>query len=139
MGDFTGKHKDGCTRSDSFAKYYNGLDTSLLENMYLKHFVSWYIKGADPKTFKKWGTLTDDMNKALDTYLYRPDVQKWIIEYTKRQRELNLIKVYNVMLKNALEGDVQSANWLITFSKSDFFENKENELEEFVKGLSTDE
>ena len=132
-------HKDGCTRSDSANRYYNGIDTSLLDNKYLKHFVVWYLGGAKKDEFKKFGTLSDNYEWSMANYLARPDVQKCIVEYVKRQKEMNLVKIYNKMMDNALNGDVQSANWIATFSKSDFFENKANELEGFINGLSTDE
>lgn len=132
-------HKDGCTRSESANKYFNGIDTSLLDNMYLKHFVVWYLQGAKKDEFKKFGTLSDDYDWSMANYLARPDVQRCIVEYVKRQKEMNLVKIYNKMMDNALNGDVQSANWIATFSKSDFFENKANELEGFINGLSTDE
>lgn len=123
------------------SSYYYGIDTSLLKHKDLKYFIKWYLDGADPKEFKKWGSLGGDMKFCIENYSKRPDVIAAIVDYTKRNAKADLIKVYNVMLKNALEGDVQSANWLINFSKSDFFVNnkEENELEEFVKGLTTDE
>ena len=120
-------------------KYFNGVDESLLENMYLKHFVVWYINGAKREEYKKWGTLSDDYDFAMKNYLTRADVQRCIVDYYKRNRDMNLVKVYNVMLQKALEGDVQSANWISQFSKSDFFNTSSNELEKFIGGLSLDE
>ena len=43
------------------------------------------------------------------------------------------------MKGNALNGDVQAANWVTNFSKSDFFNENVNELENFISGLSIDE
>ena len=50
----------------------------------------------------------------------------------KSQAELNLVKVYNAMLKKALEGDVNSANWLVKFSDSKFFKGKKSVIDELV-------
>ena len=120
-------------------KYFYGIDTGLLDNMYLKHFCLWYVSGAKKGEFKKWGTLSDDYDYPMKNYLNRPDVQRCIVDYYKRNKDMNLVKVYNVMLENALKGDVQCANWISQFSKSDFFNNKTNELETFIEGLSIDE
>ncbi|NGU14668.1 hypothetical protein [Clostridium perfringens] len=72
------------------------------------------------------------MNFALDTYLEREDVKKAISITVKSQAELNLVKVYNAMLTKALEGDVNSANWLVKFSESKFFKDKKSVIDELV-------
>lgn len=121
-------------------KNYCGLDTTLLHNENMKYWVKWYLDGANPKDFKQFGTLSDNMEFTLKNYPNRSDVQACIIDYTKRKKDMDLVNVYNVMLKNALDGDVQSANWLVQFSKTDFFKKEtEDELHKFVEGLSTDE
>ena len=57
----------------------------------------------------------------------------------KFNKDINLIKVYNAMLKKALEGDVNSANWLVKFSESSFFNSKKSEIDSIIEGLSLDE
>ena len=101
--------------------------------------MEWYVKSGKKEDYKKWGTLSEDWNFGQANYMPRSDVQRCIVEYTKRNKDINLIKVYNIMLNNAMLGDVQSANWIATFSKSDFFENKASELQNIIEGLSTDE
>lgn len=130
--------KKNNTDTNSTYLYY-GVDTSLLENKTMRHFVVWYVNGAKKEEFEKWDTLSGDYNFAMNNYLTRPDVQRCILEYVKRNRDMDLIKIYNVMKENALNGDVQAANWITNFSKSDFFNENVNELENFIEGLSLDE
>ncbi|EDT27572.1 hypothetical protein QTH11_04150 [Clostridium perfringens] len=106
----------------------------ILDNKKLRHFVRWYCDGADPKKYKNIQSYCNnvDMNFALDTYLEREDVKKAISITVKSQAELNLVKVYNAMLKKALEGDVNSANWLVKFSDSKFFKGKKSVIDELV-------
>lgn len=79
------------------------------------------------------------MEFALDTYLDRIDVQraiKMLIEYKK---DFNLIKIYQEMVKKALEGDVNSANWVVKFSESSFFKSKKNEIDDIIDSLELSE
>ncbi|MGM8259658.1 hypothetical protein ACSXB3_07375 [Clostridium perfringens] len=107
---------------------------NILENKKLRPFVRWYCDGADPKKYKNIASYLNDvdMNFALDTYLEREDVKKAISITVKSQAELNLVKVYNAMLTKALEGDVNSANWLVKFSESKFFKDKKSVIDELV-------
>ncbi|MDK0614602.1 hypothetical protein P5E77_07030 [Clostridium perfringens] len=114
---------------------------NILENKKLRQFVRWYCDGADPKKYKNIASYCNnvDMQFALDTYLEREDVKKAISLTVKSQAELNLVKVYNAMLTKALEGDVNSANWLVKFSDSKFFEGKKGVIEELVGGFDMSE
>lgn len=113
----------------------------MLSNKKLRHFVRWYCDGADES---KWNQLSKnylndiELDKALELYLEKKDVQDAILYVTKFQKELNLVKLYNAMLKKALDGDVNSANWVTKFSESDFFKNKADALTELKKKLKTE-
>lgn len=113
----------------------------VLENKKLRSFVRWYCDGADPKKYKNIASYCNnvDMQFALDTYLEREDIKKAIALTVKSQAELNLVKVYNAMLKKALEGDVNSANWLVKFSESKFFKDKKNIIDDLVGGFDMNE
>ncbi|WP_338595206.1 hypothetical protein QJR28_09520 [Clostridium baratii] len=113
----------------------------ILENKKLRQFVRWYCYGADPKTYKNIASYCNnvDMQFALDTYLEREDVKKAISLTVKSQAELNLVKVYQAMLKKALDGDVNSANWLVKFSDSKFFKDKKSIIDELVGGFDMNE
>ncbi|EHK2345809.1 hypothetical protein KCK39_001759 [Clostridium perfringens] len=113
----------------------------ILDNKKLRHFVRWYCDGADKKKYEKIKSYLNDvdMNFALDTYLEREDVKKAISLTVKSQAELNLVKVYQAMLKKALEGDVNSANWLVKFSESKFFKDKKSIIDDLVGGFDMNE
>ena len=113
---------------------------SMLENKKLRHFVRWYCDGADIEDYERIKSYTGlEREEALVKYLERDDVKYAIAYVVKAQRDINLVKVYNAMLKKALEGDVNSANWLVKFSESSFFNSKKSEIDSILEGLSLDE
>lgn len=113
---------------------------SMLENKKLRFFVRWYCDGAKTSEWDKIKSyIPISMEEALVKYLERDDVKQAIAYVTKSQKDINLIKVYNAMLKKALEGDVNSANWLVKFSESSFFNSKKSEIDSIIEGLSLDE
>ena len=113
----------------------------VLENKKMIKFVRWYEEGANPK---EWDKVKQHVNNvtmefALDTYLNRVDVQraiKMIIEYKK---DFNLIRIYQEMVKKALDGDVNSANWVVKFSESSFFRSKKSEIDNILESLDLGE
>lgn len=113
---------------------------SMLENKKLRFFVRWYCDGAKPAEWDKIKSyIPIPMEEALVKYLERDDIKQAIAYVTKSQKDINLIKVYNAMLKKALDGDVNSANWIVKFSESSFFNNKRSEIDNILEGLSLDE
>lgn len=119
---------------------YFGIDVTLLDNMWLKLFVKWYLDGADKKTFKKFGTLNDDYNFAMETYLNRADVQRCIADYYKRKKDFDFIKLYKTMLDKALTGDSKSADWILKAQDSSFFKTKnKSAIDVLVDGLDLKE
>ncbi len=115
---------------------YNGIDTSFLDNQHLKYFVDWYLKGAKKEDYRGWQTLSDDYNFAMDNYLKRGDVQACISDYTKRNKDMNFVKLYNKMLEKALDGDAKSADWILKAQQDDFFKTKgKSAIDEIVEGL----
>lgn len=111
---------------------------NMLSNKKLRHFVRWYCDGADKKDYERIKAYYNDMDieKALNLYLEKEDVQKAILYCTKFQKDLNLCKIYQQMVKKALGGDVSSANWVVNFSDSDFFGTKKNEINDILEGLN---
>lgn len=120
--------------------FYNGLDTSLLENQSMKYFVDWYVKGAKKEEFKGWQNLSDSYDYAMDNYLKRDDVQSCIADYTKRNKDMNFVKLYNTMLEKALDGDSKSADWILKAQESDFFKVKsKSAIDNIIEGLDINE
>ena len=113
---------------------------SMLENKKLRFFVRWYCDGAKPEEWDKIKSyIPISMEEALVKYLERDDIKQAIAYVTKSQKDINLIKVYNAMLKKALEGDVNSANWLVKFSESSFFNSKKSEIDKILDTLDISE
>ena len=106
------------------------------------HFVKWYCTHPehDKKSFDattKTYLNNVELDFAMDNYLQREDVQSGIKLWIKRTKDLNMVKIYNVMLKKSLEGDVKSADWCFKFNNSDFFkDDADNEAHDFMKNLN---
>lgn len=120
--------------------FYNGLDISLLDNKWLRYFVDWYLKGAKKEDFQKWGTLSDDIEYCMENYLKRDDVVSCIADFTKRQKDMNFVKLYNTMLAKALDGDGKSADWILKAQESDFFKTKsKSAIDNIIEGLDVND
>lgn len=110
----------------------------MLSNKKLRAFVRWFCDGQEKEKFEsisKNYLNNISLDKALELYLEKKDVQDAILYVTKFQKDLNLVKIYNAMMKKALEGDVNSANWITKFSESDFFGNSEDKFKELKSKL----
>ncbi|MFR1377659.1 MAG: hypothetical protein ACLSTJ_01695 [Clostridium neonatale] len=119
---------------------YYGIDVSLLEVPKYKYFVKWYLDGAKKEEFKKWDNLSDNMQFALENYTYRKDVQKCIVDYYKRNRDMDFVKLYKKMLDKALDGDTKSADWILKAQDNEFFKVKsKSAVEQLIDGLNIDE
>ena len=112
---------------------------SMLSNAKLRHFVRWFTDGQDES---KWEQLSKNyfnnisLDKAKELYLEKKDVQDAILYVTKFQKDLNLVKIYNSMMKKAMEGDVNSATWVAKFSDSAFFDDdKEDKFKKLTSKL----
>ncbi|MFT5872853.1 MAG: hypothetical protein ACI8WT_001791 [Clostridium sp.] len=111
-----------------------------LSNRKLYDFVKFYCTTDQSK--KSYDAIKHLLNNvefeyAMENHLTRADVQNAIRMWTKTNKDMNLLKVYNVMLNKALEGDVKSAEYIMRFNSSDFFkDDAESELSDFVSGLN---
>lgn len=114
----------------------------LLDNKKIWWFIKWYLNGQkedDWQQVQQVMCIDKDSKWGIKTYLEREDVQRALIEITKLNKDFNLVQIYNKMLEKALQGDVNSANWIVKFSESDFFGTKTNELDNIINGLNLDE
>lgn len=112
---------------------YKKLLTNNVEKMWV--FCLWYVENKNPKEFPKM--LGNYSKEKVNKYLENEEVIAVIKEHAKVNKDLNMIRIYEKMLEKALEGDVNCANWVEKFSKSDFFGTKEtSKLEEIVKGFN---
>jgi hypothetical protein len=114
----------------------------LLDNKKIWWFIKWYLNGQKEDEWQQVQQvmcIDKDSKWGIKTYLEREDVQRALIEITKLNKDFNLVQIYNKMLEKALDGDVNSANWIVKFSESDFFGTKTNELDNIINGLNLDE
>ena len=115
---------------------------------YLSRYIVWYF--SDKETRKTWDELCkcdvnfrdkDGKNKserfAEENWLTRSDVQKGIQIYIQHMKTYNLSQIYFKMLDKALNGDVNAAKWIESFSNSDFFnDSEEDESDAFLSNIS---
>lgn len=114
----------------------------MLSNKKLRAFVRWFCDGQDKDKFEQVSKNYLNglsLEKAMELYLEKEDVQQAIIHVTKFQKDLNLVRIYNSMVTKALEGDVNSANWVAKFSESSFFKNKIDELQKLMEGINVED
>lgn len=113
----------------------------ILDNKKLRFFVRWYCNGAIKEDYDKIKNYCSgfEMDKAIETYLDRNDVKEAIAFVTKENKDLDIIKIYHKMLKKALDGDVNSANWIMKFRDSKFFDTNKLEIDKIIEGLDVDE
>lgn len=123
--------------------------TQMLEDVmprYLASYLIWYY--SDPKKRVTWEELckTDTNFKtsagtfkteefAEQNWLIRADVQKGMIIYLKYMKNYNIMKVYQSMLKKALEGDVNACKYIDTVNQSDLLTDTNDEWDSFMKGV----
>jgi hypothetical protein len=108
---------------------------------YIARFIVWYYtpedKRCDFDDFMPYEPCVK--NKTLDEcmeWFTREDCQEAILEYHKHMKKLNLIRLYEAMYDKALQGDVNAAKWVESFSKSDFFDETTDEVEDFLKDVN---
>ena len=76
--------------------------------------------------------------KFTEQYIYQEDVQQAIKRLLKIMHNEKMIKLYETYYEKALEGDVNSAKFLMDFSK-DFFKDSKDEVLEILNRVDVDE
>ncbi|NBI06624.1 hypothetical protein [Senegalia massiliensis] len=103
-------------------------------------YIVWYCTPEDERED------FEDLNKKVLGDLQRENVEKWRLEpdvskgiqyYMKLLHTEKMKNIYDKMYQQALDGDVQSAKYLMDFSK-DFFKDIEgkNELESILDNIN---
>ena len=107
-------------------------------------FVVWYC--ADKDTRESWEEFTSknnyknmDYKYAEENYLLDENIQKGIKYYMKLQHAEKMKNIYDKMYQQALAGDVQSAKYLMDFSKDFFASDKTSELSDLLSGIDLGE
>lgn len=103
-------------------------------------FCKWYVDTKD-KTKENYNkaiknTCQVEFETAMGEWLMEEDVQEAIKQYLKNKRSIKMLEIYDSMLQKALGGDVKSAEWVDKFFKSDYFEDDEDEINDFLEGIN---
>ncbi|GLC78318.1 hypothetical protein [Lacrimispora brassicae] len=114
---------------------------------YIAKYVEWYL--TDPEDRIPWDDLCNcndnyrlktGGNKteqfAKDNWLTREDTQRCIQIYMKHMKTINTMKIYEKMLDKALQGDVNAAKYIEGFHNSDFFNEDEDEINDFLNTVN---
>lgn len=125
------------------AKEYKTVTTKMTEVAphYIARYVEWYF--SDKNKRKSWEEFnTCDTNikgkteEFCESWLTREDTINAIQVYMKHMKKYNLVQIYNSMLQKALSGDTNAAKWVENFSKTEFFDESDSELDNFLTGIN---
>lgn len=103
-------------------------------------FVVWYCADEDDR--ETWEQFTSKNNYKNITFEYVK--QNWLLDegiqnaikfYMKLQHTNKMKNIYDKMYEQALNGDVQSAKYLMDFSKDFFASDKVSELDKLLGGI----
>lgn|GEM_PF-1218087 len=105
----------------------------------VKYFVKWYVDSDKKKeSYNEVCAINCAVSyeTAMSEWLLREDVQTAIKNYLKSKRAIKMLDIYNAMYDKAItKGDVNSAKWCETFFKSDFFEDSQDEINDYLGGI----
>jgi hypothetical protein len=106
---------------------------------YVSRFIIWYFSDKETRLpfeqFKTCEVNIKDYDSCCE-WLTREDAQKAIQIYMKHMKTYNLMQVYYKMLDKALNGDVNAAKWIESFSNSDFFDESQDEMDSFLNNVN---
>lgn len=106
------------------------------------YFVQWFVDSESKHRIeanynKEVKGLTGvEFSFAMSEWLIREDVQDAIKEYMKQKKFLRIVDIYNSMYEKALKGDVQASKFIIDFSKSDFFKDTQDDIDNYLCGIN---
>ena len=69
-------------------------------------------------------------------WLTREDAQRGLQVYQKHMKLYNMTKLYDSMLEKALAGDTRAASWVESFTKSAYFDESQDEIDNFLTGIN---
>lgn len=107
-------------------------------------FVVWYCTPEEQRESFEEFTSKNNYNSipwdyVRENWLLDENIQKAIKYYMKLQHNIKMKNIYDKMYEQALAGDVQSAKYIIDFSKDFFASDKEDELEKLLGGIDLGE
>lgn len=107
---------------------------------YIARFIIYYYTPEDQR--KPWDSFKTcheilkhrTYDQCLE-WLTREDAIKAVQVYHKSMKNYNLAKLYDAMLEKAMNGDVNAAKWVESFSNGDYFKDDDNEIDDFLSGV----
>lgn len=106
----------------------------------LSYFVKWYVdSNRSEESYNKEikHNCGVEYETVMSDWLLKSDVQEAIKAYLKSVRNLKMLDIYNSMYDKAVnKSDVSSAKWCQDFLTSDFFESKEDEIDNYLSGIN---
>ncbi|HSH52426.1 MAG TPA: hypothetical protein VK982_11950 [Bacteroidales bacterium] len=112
-------------------------------NRRMSLFVVWYCTPeTERESWEKFASKNNNKNVSweyAEKWLLDADIQSGIKYYMQLQHEQKMRNIYNKMYEQALEGDVNSAKFLVDFAKEWFKESKENELDKLLNGINLED
>ena len=57
---------------------------------------------------------------------------------TKEMKLFEQTQLYDAMRQKAMEGDIRAADWIMKFYDSDYFDEKNDEIDDFLNGVNID-
>lgn len=113
---------------------------SLTGSRRYSQFVCWYCTPEDKR--EVWEKYSDNATfnnvpwkYVEENWLLDDNIQSGIKHYMKLQHHEKMKNIYDKMYEQALNGDVQSAKYLMDFSKDFFANDKKNELDDLLSGI----
>ncbi|MCD3240817.1 hypothetical protein G8T75_12705 [Clostridium botulinum D/C] len=100
-------------------------------------FVIWYCTDKDNRPpFEKFRKNIGSVEyETCESWLLEDNVQEAVKYYMGLIKVKNLLKIYNSQVSRAINGDTRSADWVVKFSESNFFDNTDNEASEFLQQI----
>ena len=107
----------------------------------IARFIVYYYTPADRrKPWEEWRTCTDLTKKRTfeecEEWLTREDAQIALQVYHKNMKLYNMTRLYDSMLQKALDGDTRAAAWVESFTKSEYFDESQDEIDDFLSGIN---
>lgn len=100
-------------------------------------FVKWYVDSDRSKeSYKKIEKSTQAKLDTAMEWLKEENVQNAIKAYLKSQANIKMLDIYQSMYEKAIAGDVKSAEWVEKFFKSEFFNETDDEIDNYLNGIN---
>lgn len=105
----------------------------------IKLFTRWYLKYPHTKEsyFKNMADkrMLDFNFDDIMNLKYELEVQEAVKNNIKANYLYDMVEIYASMKQKALDGDVQSAKFIMDFCKSDLFKENESEISKILANL----